>query len=325
MPETVEDYLSVNTREKVFVEKFRPKNIKDIILPEDFKASLREWKAEGQIPNLLLISKGPGLGKTSLAHVIAAELDSEIMFINASLESNIDLLRDKIKGFVSTVAFDGRPKIVVLDEADGLNERTTQPALRAFIEEFSKSARFILTANYKNKIIEPLRDRLMDYDFDAIFKENKTLIKDIYLRCEAILKSENISYAADDLKYLVKHFYPSQRSIVMKLQQFTTGGKLSVNHSELDIDNTLKTIRAYTLNNQFEEMRKVIANITDPAVIFSDFYDHLEDFPEGKRPPIVMTIAKYQANDGFVRDRVINVAAMITEVMALVRPAEGVE
>jgi len=155
MPETVEDNLSINTREKVFVEKFRPKNINDIVLPETFKASLREWKADGQIPNLLLISKGPGLGKTSLAHVIAAELDSEIMFINASLESNIDLLRDKIKGFVSTVAFDGRPKIVVLDEADGLNERTTQPALRAFIEEFSKSARFILTANHKNKIIKP--------------------------------------------------------------------------------------------------------------------------------------------------------------------------
>jgi len=318
-PDKIKANLSNNLREKVFVERYRPKTINDIILPEYIKESLREWKKEGEIPNLLLVSKSPGLGKTSLAHVIANELESEILFINASLESNIDILRDKIKGFVSTGGWDGRPKIVVLDEADGLNERTTQPALRAFIEEFSKSARFILTANQKNKIIEPLRDRLMDYNFDNIFAENKTLIKDIYLRCEAILKAEGITYNTEDLKYLVKHYYPSQRSIIMKLQQFTTNGVLSVNHAELNVDGTLKTIRTLTINNNFEEMRRIISNITDPAIIFSDLYEHLEEFPKEKHPPIVMSIAKYQANDTFVRDRVINVAAMLAEIMAIIR------
>jgi len=317
--DTINNNLSINTRETVFVEKYRPKNIKDIVLPVEFKNSLEEWKAQGEIPNLLLVSKGPGMGKTSLCHVIAKELDAEIMFINASLESNIDLLRDKIKGFVSTASWDNRPKIVVLDEADGLNERSTQPALRAFIEEFSKSARFILTANHKNKIIEQLRDRLMDFDFDKLFKENKLLIKDIYLRCEAILNNEKIKYDKDDLKYLVKHYYPSQRSIIMKLQQFTTAKVLKVDHNEMDIDNTMNTIRKLVLDNKFEEMRKLLTNIVDPSILFSNLYEHLDDFPESLRPPIVMIIAKYQANDGFVRDRVINVAAMITEIMMLVK------
>lgn len=309
--------ISKDLKERIFVERYRPKTIDDIILPKSLKDSLREWKKEGQIPNLLLISKSPGLGKTSLAHVIAHELDAEIMFINASLESNIDLLRDKIKGFVTTASWDNRPKIVVLDEADGLNERTTQPALRAFIEEFSKNARFILTANNKNKIIGPLQDRLMDFDFDQMFNENKQLIKDIYLRCESILKEENINYNKEDLKYLVKHYYPSQRSIIMKLQQFTTNGELVINHNDMDLDNILQSIRTLVLEKDFESVRKIISNISDPSLIFTNFYDNLEDFEKPKRPGIILTLAKYQAYDNLVRDRVINVMACLTEIMGI--------
>jgi len=270
-------------------------------------------------PHLYVTPNGVIHHNTSLAHVIAEELNAEIMFINASLESNIDLLRDKIKGFVTTESWDNRPKIVVLDEADGLNERTTQPALRAFIEEYSKSARFILTANNKNKIIEPLQDRLMDFDFDAMFIENKNLIKDIFIRCVNILKAEDITYEAEDLKYLVKHYYPSQRSIVMKLQQFTTNKTLVINHTEMNISDVLEKVFNSVMNNEFEEMRKIISNITDPSVIFSDLYDRMKDFPQEKRPPILISIAKYQANDSFVRDRVINVGAMLTELMGIIR------
>jgi len=307
--------ISKNEKEKIFVERYRPRTIKDIILPKEMKESLLEWKREGQIPNLLLISKAPGLGKTSLAHVIANELDAEIKFINASLESNIDLLRESIKGFVTTAGWDNRPKIVVLDEADGLNERTTQPALRAFIEEFSKSARFILTANNQNKIIEPLQDRLMDYDFDKMFNENKTLIKDIYLRCESILEEEDIEYNKEDLKYLVKHYFPSQRSIVMKLQQFTTNGVLKINHSEMNIDGVLADIRKLVVSKDFEKIRELITEISDPSLIFSNFYEHLDEFEKSKRPGVVLTIAKYQSYDSLVRDRVINVMACLTEMM----------
>lgn len=311
--------ISVDKRNSIFVERFRPKNIEDIVLPENIKASLREWKEKGEIPNLLLTSKTPGLGKSSLAHVIIHELNAEAKFINASLESNIDVLRSKILGFVSTASFDGRPKIVVLDEADYLNINSTQPALRAFIEEFSKSARFILTANIKEKIMEPIRNRLFDIDFDAIFNNNPILIKDVYVRCTQILKEQDISYDSDDLKYLVKHYYPSSRAIVMKLQQFSTGKKLIVNHNDMDMMSITRDIRKCVVDNNFVEMRKLVSKISDPSVIYSDMWDNLEEFPFEKQPPIIMCVAKYQAHDGLVRDRIINVAAMLTELMTIIR------
>ena len=314
-----EKKLTINERETIFIERFRPKTIDEIILPEDFKNDVRKWKEEGQIPNLLLVSKKPGLGKTSLAHTIIHELNAEAKFINASLESNIDTLRSKIKGFVSTESFNGRPKIVVLDEADGLSRDKFQPALRAFIEEFSCSARFILTANYIDKIIEPLQDRLMDYNFDDIFNNNKHLVKDIYLRCADILKEQKITFEKADLVYLVKHFYPSTRSIVKKLEQFSYSGTLVINKDRLDSDTIIDNIVQTIKTSNFDEMRRVIINISDPSMLFSELYERLDDFPIEKRPPVLMIIAKYQTQDSLVRDRVVNVASMCAELMGVLR------
>ena len=165
--------LSVNKEHIVWVEKYRPKNIDDIILTKETKAMVKSWIESGQIPNLLLSGRTPGTGKTSLCHTLIAEIGADAIFINSRLYPNIDSLRNKIQGFVSTSSFDGRPKIVVLDEADFLNANSTQPALRGFIEQFSKNARFILTANYKTKLIEPIRNRLIDIDFDEMFVQNK--------------------------------------------------------------------------------------------------------------------------------------------------------
>ncbi len=310
--------LSISEKDYIYVERFRPKTVEDIILPEFIKKDIRQWMKDGQIPNLLLTSKTPGLGKSSLAHTLINELDAEALFINASLESNIDTLRSKILGFVSTVSFDGRPKIVVLDEADYLNANSTQPALRGFIEEFSKSARFILTANYKDKLILPLQDRLIDIDFDVLFNENKELIKDIYLRCADILEERNIEYESADLKYLVTHYYPSTRSIVMKLQQFGQTGKLILNKESLDNDSVIDKVIEYIQKGEFEDMRKEITLIADPGILYTAIYDRLDEFPMEKMPPILLAIAKYQAWDGSVRDRVVNAAALCTEIMALV-------
>jgi len=309
--------LSINEKEHIFVEKYRPKTIDDIVLPEHMKKKLREWKADGQIPNLLLVSKAAGLGKTSLAHVIANELQAEVLFINASLHSNIDTLRDKIQSFVTTVSFDNRPKIVVLDEADGLSANKFQPALRAFIEEFSKNARFILTANQKNKLIEPLRNRLIDYNFDNEFSENKELIKDIYLRCQKILTTENIKFEQKDLLNIVKHYYPSQRSIIMKIDAFTVNGTLVFDSDAMDIDDSLKQIRQLIKDSHFETLRQVLANLTDPSLLIVDLYNNLDEFPIMKRPLIAICIAKYQMADDQVRDRVVNIAAMCAEIQII--------
>lgn len=311
--------MSISEKDYVYVERFRPKLIDDIILPDFVKKDIKQWVKDGQIPNLLLTSKTPGLGKSSLAHTIIHELNAEALFINASLESNIDILRSKILGFVSTISFDGRPKIVVLDEADYLNANSTQPALRGFIEQFSKNARFILTANYKDKIIAPLQNRLIDIDFDIIFKENTQLIKDIYKRCEMILHERNVKYEVNDLKYLVKHYYPSTRSIVMKLQQFGQTGTLILNKESLDSDGIIVRIINDIKKYNFEGMRKSITLISDPGILYTALYDNLDTFPMEKMPPILLAIAKYQASDSMVRDRVVNAAAMCTEIMRILK------
>jgi len=188
--------MIINSGETIFVEKYRPKTLNDIILPKDLKESIREWIDNDDIPNILLVSKVPGLGKSTLAHVLINETGADSLFINISLNGNIDTLRGKIQGFVSTTGFENKHKIIVLDEFDGASQQL-QKALRGFTEEFSKSARFILTANYKEKIIEPLLNRLQIFDFDKIFasKENrKELLQQTFNRLRDILDNEEIEY-----------------------------------------------------------------------------------------------------------------------------------
>jgi DNA polymerase III delta prime subunit len=309
--------LTINKKEYVWEEKYRPKVIDDIILPEDMKESIKHWLETGEIPNLLLVSKNPGLGKSSLAHVIINELGCDARFVNASLERNIDTLRSDIQGFVSTASFDGKPKIIVLDEADYLNADSTQPALRGFIEQFSKNARFILTANYKEKIIPAVRDRLQTYDFDKEFNEHKELIKDIYLRSVNILENEDISFEPQDLKYLVKNHYPSFRTIVKKLQQYSFSGSLEIHKNNVDVETVYDDLIKNTLEKDFSSMRKNITKVHDTGTLYTYFYDELDKFPMEKHPPIVMILAKYQANEGLVRDKVVNTAACLTEIMGV--------
>jgi replication factor C small subunit len=307
--------INYNKDEFLWEEKYRPKTIDDIVLPKEMKDKIQEFK-DSETTNLLLVSKSPGLGKTSLAHTIINELNAEAKFINASLDRNIDLLRMEIQGFVSTASFEGKPKIVVLDEADNLNPESTQPALRGFIEKFSKNARFILTANNKDKIIEPVRDRLQIFDFDKEFNEHKELIKDIYIRSKNILENENIEYNEDDLKTIIKHNYPSFRSIIKKLQQYSVNNKLVI-HSENSNKDALEKIIDNVIQKDFSSMQKNISSISDNISLYTYFYDNLDKFPLEKRPPIVITLAKYQANEGLVRDKIVNTAACLTEIMGL--------
>jgi len=309
--------ITVNKREYIWEEKYRPKTLEDIVLSNELKKDIKKWKNDGEIPNLLLISKKPGLGKSSLAHVIINELNAEAKFINASLQRNIDTLRTEIQGFVSTASLEGKPKIIVLDEADYLNAESTQPALRGFIEQFSKNARFILTANYKEKIIPAVRDRLQTYDFDEIFNENKILIKDIYIRAEKILDNENISYNQDDLKTIVKNNYPSFRTIVKKLQQYSFSSKLEIHENIINSDNIMNILITNIIEKNFNEIMKNLSKLSDTSLIYTYIYDNIDKFPMEKHPAIVIVLAKYQANDSLVRDKMVNTAACLTEIMGI--------
>ena len=312
--------LSINPREYLFVEKYRPKTIDDLIVTKVLKEQLRGWIKDGEIPNLLLSSRTPGTGKTSLAYTLINELGADSIFINASLESNIDVLRNKIQGFASTASFDGRPKVIVLDEADYLNDRSTQPALRGFIEQFSKNARFILTCNTPSKLIEPLRNRLINIDFDEMFRSNK---KELQLatakRTIKVLENENISYEMEDIKYLARHYYPSNRNILNKVQQFTKNGKIEIDREAINTDEQNNILIDSIIGNKFEDVRKQVAKMPDPGTMFLMLFENINKFKAQDRPQIIILIGKYQSYDPHVRDRMVNSTACAVKIMQSIK------
>ena len=173
----------------LFVERYRPQTIDECILPDHLKQTFKEIVETGEVPNLLF-SGTAGLGKTTVAKAICNELGLDYILINASESGNIDTLRGKIKQFASSISLSGGYKVVILDEADYLNAQSTQPALRGFIEEFSANCRFILTCNFKNKIIEPLHSRCGVIEFNTSKKEMAQLCQDFMLRALNILSAE---------------------------------------------------------------------------------------------------------------------------------------
>lgn len=206
----------------VWVEKYRPKHVKDIVLPNDFMKFFKDVVSnsfEEGIPNLLLSSPTPGTGKTTIAKAIAADLEADALYINASSENSIDVLRNQIAGHAATMSFNGGRKIVILDEADGLTPQF-QKALRAFIEEYEKTCRFILTCNNPGKIIEPLKQgRTMVFDFD-MGKYKDELIPKICARIGGILKHEGVQYSDTAVKRVVEKTFPSLRKAISFCQQY---------------------------------------------------------------------------------------------------------
>jgi replication factor C small subunit len=309
--------LSVNEKEYIFIEKFRPKNINDIILPEATKNMVKKWIEDEEIPNLLLSGRVPGSGKSSFCHMIIEETGAEALFVNASLNANMDFLRNKLQGFASTASFDGKPKIVILDEADFISA-TGQASLRGLIEEFSKNTRFILTCNFKNKILEPIRNRLINIDFDELNNNNKAeMAKGIALRTIAILKHEKIKHNIDDVKWLVKHYFPSSRQILNKIQELSTSGELKINRDELDADSLNDEIIKNILNKDFDSLRRNCSKLPDPGSLFLTLFDNIDKFPQALRPNIIIAIGRWQSYDSQVRDRLINTVACGTELMEI--------
>jgi len=300
----------------LWVEKYRPKTVKETILPSELKTTFQNFVDNG-IPNLLL-SGGPGVGKTTIARAMLEEVGSDYMVINGSMNGGIDTLRNDIKSYASTVSLNGKRKFVILDEADYLNPQSTQPALRNFMEEYSKNCGFILTANYKNRIIEPLHSRCSVIEF-IIHKENKPVLANKFLqRVQDILKEENVEYDKKAVVELIIKHFPDWRRIINELQRYSTSGKIDAGILTQMSDGSFNTLIQALKKKEFNQMRKWVAeNLdNDPTTIYRKLYDSCNtNMKETSIPILVTTIADYQYKSAFVADQEINLVACLTALM----------
>jgi len=304
--------------EYLWVEAYRPQKIDDCILPETQKTIFKEMVGNKDIPNMLLCG-GPGMGKTTIAKALVNEMGLDLMFINASLESGIDVLRTKIMNFASTVSFSGGVKIVILDEADYTNPQSFQPALRGFIEEFSNNCRFIFTCNYKNRIIPPLHSRCTVVEFKIEKSEKPKLMQEFFNRIRHILKNENIKYDGKVIAAVITKYFPDYRRVLNELQRYSVSGNIDegilANVHELN----MAELKASLVEKDWNRMRKwVVANLdNDSSTIFRKIYDVL--LPEvNEVPHLVLLLADYQYKASFVVDQEINMVACLTDIMSTV-------
>ena len=302
----------------LWVEKYRPKKIEDCILPKQLKETFQQIVDNGELPNLMFTGTA-GLGKTTVARALCEQLGIDYIVINGSEEGNIDTLRTKIRQFASTVSLQGGYKCVILDEADYLNPQSTQPALRGFIEEFANNCRFILTCNFKNRIIEPLHSRcgVIDFKFDK--KILAQLCVQFMSRLKFILTEENISFAEPVLAELIMKHAPDWRRVLNESQRYSITGSIDegilVTLSDKSINDLMGALKA----KNFKGMREwVVNNIdTEPHAIFRKVYDALSDHLHSHSiPQIIIILADYQYKNAFVADHELNVVACLTEVMA---------
>jgi DNA polymerase III delta prime subunit len=302
----------------LWVEKYRPRTIQQTILPKSLKDTFLQITSTGELPNMLFTGTA-GVGKTTVARALCNELDLDYILINGSEEGNIDTLRNKVKQFASTVSLHGGYKVVILDEADYLNPQSTQPALRGFIEEFANNCRFILTCNFKNRIIEPLHSRCSVYEFAIPNDQKPEMAGQFFKRATEILKQENVEFVPDAVAQLITKHFPDWRRVLNELQRYSVSGKIDAGMLVNLSDTNIKTLMTTLKDKDFKGMRQwVVNNIdTEPQAIFRKIYDSMNEYiiPQSI-PQLVLILADYQYKNAFVADHELNVVACMTEVMA---------
>jgi len=305
----------------LWVEKYRPQTVDDCILPLKLKETFQEFVNNEHIPNLIL-SGSAGTGKTTVAKAMVEQIGSTWMMINGSEESGIDVLRTKIKNFASTVSLEGGRKYIILDEADYLNPQSTQPALRGFMEEFHKNCGFILTCNYKNRLIEPLQSRCSNIDFTIHSNDKIKLAETFFKRTLDILGKEDIQFQPKAVAELINAHFPDWRRVLNELQRYSVSGQID-SGILINISNeSIKELMGFMKNKEFTNVRRWIVNNldNDASRIFRTIYDSLYDnIDHSTIPHAVVILADYQHKAAFVADQEINLLACMTELMSQIK------
>ena len=302
----------------LWVEKYRPNKISDTILAPELKTLFQTFVDKENVPNLLLTGT-QGVGKTTVARAMLEELGADYIVINGSDEGRlIDTLRTKIKNFASSVSLAGGRKYVILDEADYCNAETVQPALRNFMEEYSKNCGFILTCNFKNRIIEPLHSRCSVVDFKINGNAPQLASKFMKRVCD-ILDTEAIKYDKQVVAEVISKHFPDYRRVLNEIQRYSVSGSIDSGILTNMSDENFKTLVGFMKEKKFSEMRKWVGQNLDnePAQLFRSIYDNAHTvMQKSSIPQLVITIADYQHKSAFVADQEINMVACLTQLMA---------
>ena len=305
--------------EFLWVEKYRPKTIEDCILPDNIKKTFQGFLSKGEVPNLLLA--GPaGCGKTTVAKALCHELGVDYYVINGSDEGRfLDTVRNTAKNFASTVSLSStaKHKVIIIDEADNTTN-DVQLLLRAFTEEFSGNCRFILTCNFKNKIIEPLHSRCACIDFSTNSKDRPKLASQFFNRLGTILETESIEADPKVLAELINKHFPDWRRVLNECQRYSSSGQIDAGilatFSDVKVNDLVKKLK----DKDFPEVRKWVVNNldNDTSVLLRRIYDACYDsLVPNTIPSAVLILAKYQYQMAFVADQEINMIACLTEIM----------
>ncbi len=300
----------------LWVEKYRPNTLDTYIGNEHLKSKVSVYLESGDLPHLLLYGKA-GTGKTTLAKLLVNNIECDYMYINASDENSVDTVRNKVRGFASTMGFKDY-KIIILDECDYITPNA-QAALRNLMETFSKHCRFILTCNFVERIIDPIQSRCQS--FQIIPPSKQEVAKHLH----KILVQENVIDKPEDIKILVETGYPDIRRIINSAQRNVVGNQLKLDTSSIiQNDYKLKLVKILETQDKktaFKEIRQLLADnkVTDFADLFRLLYDEVDTWGKGHVAECILIIARYELSDGQVVDKEINAMAMLIELLGVIK------
>ena len=300
----------------LWVERYRPSTMDTYIGNEHLKSKGEVYLESGDLPHLLLFGKA-GTGKTTLAKLLVNNIDCDYLYINASDENSVEVVRDKVKNFASTLGFQ-ELKVIILDECDYITPNA-QAALRNLMETFSKHCRFILTCNYVERIIDPIQSRCQS--FQIIPPDRKQIAQHL----SNILTNENVNYELDNIVTIVNGSYPDIRRVINSSQRQVVNGELKIDESTI-IQNdyklqVLEVLKTQDKKNSFKNIRQVLADskVTDFSDLFRLLFDTVDDWGKGHVAECILVLSRYQQSDAVVVDKEINIMAMFVEVIGTIK------